>query len=1557
MPAPLCATARANWPVSPSAPIARCCAAACDSGAGPAQGSVTEFLAAVSDLAYCAAAAHGATVAVPQAVVVRTSLAQVALGREAVDLRRLVVRGRERRAELRAQLRREEQAAKDEERCACEAVFSGAELEGRAELERLRCEVAAATAVLDRCWARRRRAECAARPLSACAAEAPPILRLRVRVAGLGGAAAALAGGRRAAALMLQPLQEVVASCLGITGALGASYASEEEAELYFHLHSGRCASPAGMSELLARCFGEAARRRLCRDLSRGLTCIAEGGLQILRSLLVSGVAEPELLDGFEVHVPPVATEHALGLLGQPLRAPIVAFHVEPGDWAACAGIQRGDLLLWADGRSTAEMGMMLPLTRGCKLIVCRLPVNEVASLRLPDTPATAQYVFASTLGCAYDVVVLAASVPGVLASTQGRVNVLGGQVEDFAGASGVAAAHAKTHISIHHTRTEASTNAGLPDTLQAAVVAVIPPRATGAYNGVMTERKGVEAPARIQASAEEESDFESRQSASSAVGFASQLPTVLGVELPPVSSQLTQQTSESLNLVGAGCAQQSSPQLSSLEAAGASSRPILMQFSQVVTAQCSDIGSQYMLPERVLDLGTSDTAESRVGATALQAAGRGDVAIQKWEYERGQSVERHRPDDVAEQRWEHAYGERVEISAAATGLQAAWRGHAARASLEGDKRKYAGRFAAAVNIQAFWRKNWWRQLPKKIQAAVVIQSIWRGWLSRELDYKWFSLQAGLSFHRRVEREDFTLGFRPWGTPPSVVAVKEVAQDGWATRAGLRVGDELVAVAGQCTLTMEHHDFARALRKRPVELTFWRAGVRWPEAIVGLHPRSFEFRAHEEGPALGMSLGRPREGGPLLVTSAEHFAKKFSVQVGDEVVAINFQSSAELDDDAVQQAMRFRPVYLSLVRSRGAAVAGSRAARVQLEKDLEQSRFKRQEATRQAKIAVDRLLPNPTQVPLVEKDFLELLETTSATIRELGDELRDSNRREREAWQTVDSTRHAYQREEETRAAARLEEVQRLAGEVDVLRRQDDEERQIWERWQKGEEARLRKEEEAMLGHAQVSELYDKAQALHHPKQEVAIFKDGNPQHRLGQVDVEPIWAKVVVAQKRFEVVAEKGVGKLGFSPATYPPGQVRIAEAGGWAHEHGMRAGDELLEVGNHLVTEMTREEFVDSMRLRPLRLFFSRPERAAQIAEQEISGIKGERAIVDDANHAEVTEQQTTPEQHSTPQSDSVPAPEQEEILEGDVALEPDLILVAHDGVEDMGWRPAPLAGWKSDTLPPGPVLVQTVLPSSWAESLGLAEGDELATINQVPVSAMTWAEFKTFMRSRPVSMGFMHGVPLDEASEDDAELEFVLVATDVGEMGWWPADFPPNRTFVAGVLPATWAEKQGLKEGDELRSVNGLELGALTCDQLETAMRMRPLRMAFVRFSRQGAAEEQHREAAVGGVRLSLGQRPLASSTHWPAALQAPPPALALDSNMLPPPPPPVMRRAAPAAPPPPPPPAPPLPSKRVQKLEKRERRSGLGVDKKGKEKKDKKDKGGEAASTPIFQSFFG
>eukprot|EP00929_Paragymnodinium_shiwhaense_P089755 TRINITY_DN4994_c0_g1_i1.p1 TRINITY_DN4994_c0_g1~~TRINITY_DN4994_c0_g1_i1.p1 ORF type:complete len:656 (-),score=216.59 TRINITY_DN4994_c0_g1_i1:51-2018(-) len=82
-------------------------------------------------------------------------------------------------------------------------------------------------------------------------------------------------------------------------------------------------------------------------------------------------------------------------------------------------------------------------------------------------------------------------------------------------------------------------------------------------------------------------------------------------------------------------------------------------------------------------------------------------------------------------------------------------------------------------------------------------------------------------------------------------------------------------------------------------------------------------------------------------------------------------------------------------------------------------------------------------------------------------------------------------------------------------------------------------------------------------------------------------------------------------------------------------------------------------------------------------------------------------------------------------------EISVTAVEGIGEMGWM--------ASAPPPGPVLIKSVMPGSWAEKSGLQVGDRLMSVNNREIAQLTKDDMKAALRNRPVSCVFKRGEDL--------------------------------------------------------------------------------------------------------------------------------------------------------------------------------------------------------------------
>lgn len=162
------------------------------------------------------------------------------------------------------------------------------------------------------------------------------------------------------------------------------------------------------------------------------------------------------------------------------------------------------------------------------------------------------------------------------------------------------------------------------------------------------------------------------------------------------------------------------------------------------------------------------------------------------------------------------------------------------------------------------------------------------------------------------------------------------------------------------------------------------------------------------------------------------------------------------------------------------------------------------------------------------------------------------------------------------------------------------------------------------------------------------------------------------------------------------------------------------------------------------------------------------------------------------------------------------------AGEDIKELGLMPAAFA--------PDPVEIASVTEGSWAAKMGIQAGDMLIKINGTAVEAMDRKEMKRAMRERPLSL------TVSRSPDDESDFEtFECTAPEaVQDLGLYPSAFPPEAMIIATVTAGSWAESQGIREGDELVEIGERDVQDMTTKETKRAMRDRPLHLVFQRAS---------------------------------------------------------------------------------------------------------------------------
>jgi len=393
-----------------------------------------------------------------------------------------------------------------------------------------------------------------------------------------------------------------------------------------------------------------------------------------------------------------------------------------------------------------------------------------------------------------------------------------------------------------------------------------------------------------------------------------------------------------------------------------------------------------------------------------------------------------------------------------------------------------------------------------------------------------------------------------------------------------------------------------------------------------------------------------------------------------------------------------------------------------------------------------------------------------------------------------------------------------------------------------------------------------------------------------------------------YTVEATEAIKSLGFAPAGVPPATVTVArlEAHGWAVSQHLAIGDELQMVGLREMSTLTKEDLVEALKGRPVKLTMVRS--ASAVAVQVSDAKAALQRVANAARHLrEELDSEAAPAESPMVQTASVKAVavltclsslEHDDEVDRRTAPESDLFVARVPvGVRELGFSLT--SRWHSaDALKK--MRVKVVEDSSWADDQGIAPGDSLVQVGGRSTLDMTKAELtvKLKLGRRPMELMFkkskanmrrdsasarqsggrlskdggndaggaraesLVGERSGEADQRDPRQEgspYTVVAEEgILRLGFAPTGDPPARVTVARLDPNSWAAARGILLGDELVRVGDRATAAMTRAELVASLQdvRRPLKLSFQRpvnkgieamLARVSAARQKLSEAA--------------------------------------------------------------------------------------------------------------
>ena len=305
-----------------------------------------------------------------------------------------------------------------------------------------------------------------------------------------------------------------------------------------------------------------------------------------------------------------------------------------------------------------------------------------------------------------------------------------------------------------------------------------------------------------------------------------------------------------------------------------------------------------------------------------------------------------------------------------------------------------------------------------------------------------------------------------------------------------------------------------------------------------------------------------------------------------------------------------------------------------------------------------------------------------------------------------------------------------------------------------------------------------------------------------GDSDAPPEGSAEEEEVETFECKAGDDVGELG--PAAFPPDPVEIYSVtqGSWAAGQGVAEGDILVAMNGQSVPDKKEQEEV---------------EAGQGVAEGDILVAMNGQSVPDKKEQEQVEADQAAAKAGSDAPPEGSAEEEEVETFE----------CKAGDDVGELG--PA--------AFPPDPAEIYSVTQGSWAAGQGVAEGDILVAMNGQSVPDKK--EQEEVEADQAVAKGGSDAPPDGSEEEEEVETFECKAGDDVGELGLFPAAFPPDPVEIYSVTPGSWAAGQGVAEGDILVAINGQPVPDKK--DMKRLMRERPLRLTFQRLLAYETPEE--------------------------------------------------------------------------------------------------------------------
>lgn len=498
------------------------------------------------------------------------------------------------------------------------------------------------------------------------------------------------------------------------------------------------------------------------------------------------------------------------------------------------------------------------------------------------------------------------------------------------------------------------------------------------------------------------------------------------------------------------------------------------------------------------------------------------------------------------------------------------------------------------------------------------------------------------------------LGFSAKGTPPDPVQVANVEPRGWAETHGINVGDILLSVGDQQTANMTRRELFTQIKNgaRPMRLRFQKpseesdseesllseievpkkkrrsvetmsAGAFGPTASVKIDTgnwraqhmggsRKYCVEATQGVRHLGFApAGVPPAPVTIARLEAHGWALSQHIGIGDELQMVGNRDTSTMSKEDLMDALKGRPVQLTLLRGAAAVAVQVSDAKAALQKVANAARHLREELDTEAE---------PDEAPMVAVASVKAVAVLTCLSSAEPDDEADPPPAPAEpesdifvAKVPVGVTELGFSLTSRWHSADALKKMRVKV--VDPGGWADEEGIAPGDSLiQVGDRSTLDMTKAELtvklkLGRRPMELMFKKTKAdtartgrrdsIHAPRRrssgDVSISA-GNALAKLraGELNGDS------EEGSPYTVVAEEGTLRLGFAPAGDPPARVTVArlESHSWAAAQGVMLGDELLRVGERATADMTRAELVASLQDvgRPLMLSFQRPVKGIE-------------------------------------------------------------------------------------------------------------------------------------------------------------------------------------------------------------------------------------------------------------------------------------------------------------------------------------------------------------------------